>query len=125
VVAIVDDDASIRRATQNLLESAGFPTLGFPGAASFLASDRLGEVACLVADMRMPGMTGLGLHLALVASGSAVPTILVTAYPDEGTRERARNAGILCYLAKPFSEEELLECVRSAIATRGVRGEGQ
>ena len=70
----------------------------------------------MVADMRMPGMTGLELFEALVAPDRAIPTVLITAYPDEQTRLRARQAGILCYLSKPFSPEELCECVDAALA---------
>ena len=116
LVAIVDDDKSIRDATQNLLEAGGFSTATFQSAETFLTSARRARVACLVADMRMPGMTGLELHQQLVALGRVIPTVLVTAYPDEATRLRARKAGIRCYLPKPFAPDELLECIRQAIA---------
>ena len=116
LVSIVDDDQSIRDATSNLLEAAGFSTATFTDAESFLES--AGEVgaACLVADMRMPGMSGLQLHQHLVASGTPIPTVLITAYPLEATRLRARESGIVCCLAKPFAPDELLECVRHALA---------
>ena len=117
LVAIVDDDDSIRGATENLLEAAGYSTTTFSSAESFISSDRRrSRVSCVVADMRMPGMTGLELFEALVASGRAIPTVLITAYPDEQTRLRARQAGILCYLSKPFSPEELCACVDAALA---------
>lgn len=116
LVAIVDDDKSIRDATQNLLEAGGFSTATFQSGESFLTAARRARVACLVADMRMPGMTGLELHQQLVALGRVIPTVLVTAYPDEATRLRARQAGIRCYLPKPFAPDELLECIRLAIA---------
>ena len=115
LVAIVDDDASIRDATENLLDAAGYSTTTFASAESFMSSERRNRVACVVADMRMPGMTGLELAEALAASGRAIPTVLVTAYPDEQTRLRARQAGILCYLSKPFSPEELCACVDAAL----------
>jgi FixJ family two-component response regulator len=118
LVAIVDDDEPMRRATSNLLESAGFATAIFPDAAAFLGSTQRPAVSCLVTDMRMPGMSGLELHESLVASGSVIPTVLITAYPDETTRLRARNAGVLCLLPKPVPPEELCECVRSALASR-------
>jgi len=115
LVAIVDDDQSIREATSNLLQSAGFLTATFADAESFLTSSEP-RAACLVADMRMPGMSGLQLHQHLIASGASIPTVLITAYPSDATRLRAREAGILCCLAKPFAPDELLECVRGALA---------
>jgi len=118
LVAIVDDDESMRRATSNLLESSGFATATFADAEAFLGSRRHPGVSCLVTDMRMPGMTGLELHESLVASGSGISTVLITAYPDETTRLRARKAGVTCFLAKPVPPEELCECVRSALANR-------
>jgi FixJ family two-component response regulator len=121
LVAIVDDDRSIRNATQNLLKSAGFSTATFENAASFLASASRAAAACLVADMRMPGMTGVELYQALVASGEGIPTVIITAHPEELTRARAREAGITCYLTKPFAPDELIECVREALA-RSQRG---
>ena len=117
LVAIVDDDPSFRDATQNLLQASGFSTATFASAESFLASKRRHDVSCLVTDMRMPGMTGLELCLELAASGHPIPAVLITAYPDESVRPRARKAGIRCYLSKPFSPEQLCECVRSALAT--------
>ena len=108
----------MRLATSNLLESAGFSTETFPDAGTFLRSSSRRAISCLVTDLRMPGMTGLELRESLVASGSDIPTVLVTAYPDEATRVRARQAGVICFLAKPVAPEELCECVRSALANR-------
>ena len=116
LVAIVDDDESHRRATRSLLRSAGFTTATFSDAESFLSSTNRAGAACLVADMRMPGMSGLELYEALVASGEAIPTVLITAYPEDITRVRARAAGISCLLGKPFAPDELLECIRQALA---------
>ena len=118
LVAIVDDDESMRRATSNLLESAGFATATFPNAEAFLGSRRRRGVACLVTDMRMPGMTGLELHESLVASRNDIATVIMTAYPDETTRARAHKAGVVCFLAKPVAPEKLCECVRAALANR-------
>ena len=70
----------------------------------------------MVADIRMPGMTGLELYQALVASGHGIPTVIITAHPEDVTQSRARKAGITCYLSKPFAPDELLECVREALA---------
>jgi FixJ family two-component response regulator len=117
LVAIVDDDESIRDTTKDLLESAGFSAAVFARAASLLKSRRLSQVSCLIADMRMPKMTGLELHQHLVASNRAIPTILMTAYPDARAQAQARaiRANVVCYLVKPFAADELLACVRCAL----------
>ena len=116
LVAIVDDDESIRNATRDLLRAAGFSTATFEDAESFLASASRASAACVVADIRMPGMTGLELYQALVASGDGIPTVIITAHPEDVTQSRAREAGITCYLSKPFAPDELVECVREALA---------
>ena len=121
LVAIVDDDNSHRNATRNLLKAAGFSTATFEDAESFLGSASRAAAACLIADMRMPGMSGLELYQALVASGEGIPTVIITAHPEELTQSRAREAGITCYLSKPFAPDDLLECVREALA-RSQRG---
>lgn len=117
LVAIVDDDKSIRNATQDLLKAAGFFTAAFEDAESFLDSPSRDDAACVVADMRMPGMSGLEMYQELVASGHRIPTIIVTAHPEELTQARARDAGITCYLIKPVAPDELLECVQEALAS--------
>jgi len=116
LVVIVDDDQSLRNATRDLLKAAGFSTATFDDAESFLGSRRRAAAACLGADMRMPGMTGLELYQALVASGERIPTVIITAHPEELTQSRAREAGITCYLSKPFAPDDLLECVGEALA---------
>jgi len=116
LVVIVDDDQSLRNATRDLLKAAGFSTATFEDAESFLGSASRASAACLVADMRMPGMTGLELYQALVASGERIPTVIITAHPEELTQSRGRDAGITCYLSKPFAPDDLLECVREALA---------
>ena len=123
LVAIVDDDESIRNTTKDLLESAGFSAAVFPHAASLLKSRRLSRVRCLIADMRMPKMTGLELHHHLVASNRAIPTILMTAYPDERTQTQAIKANVVCYLIKPFAPDELLASVRRAVQSHDVGDE--
>jgi len=115
LVAVVDDDESMRDTTKDLLDSAGFRAATFASAEAFLKSPRRAKVSALIADMRMPGMSGLALHQQLASSGSPIPTILITAYPDDAVRVRAREVGVYCYLAKPFSAEELLACVGTAI----------
>ena len=121
LIAIVDDDKSIRTATQDLMKAAGFSTVAFEDAESFLGSASRASVACLVADMRMPGMTGLALHQELATSGHDIPTVIITAHPEELAQARARDAGICCYLSKPFAPDELLECVRQALAKSQAR----
>ena len=116
LVAIVDDDESLRDATSNLLQAAGFSTATFADAESFLQSAGRPRAACLVTDLRMPGMSGVQLHQHLIALGAPMPTVLITAYASDATRSRAREAGIVCCLAKPFAPDELLECVRAALA---------
>jgi FixJ family two-component response regulator len=115
LVAIVDDDESMRDTVKDLLESAGFAAVTFASAVDLLKSRRLSRIACLIADMRMGEMTGLELHQHLLASNRPIPTILMTAYPDERTRAQAIKADVMCYLVKPFAADELLTCVRSAL----------
>ena len=102
-------------ATKDLLESAGFSAAVFARAASLLKSRRLSQVSCLIADMRMPKMTGLELHQHLVASNRGIPTILMTAYPDERTQAQAIKANVVGYLIKPFAADELIARVRCAL----------
>jgi FixJ family two-component response regulator len=121
LVAIVDDDESIRETTKDLLESAGLAAATFASAALLLKSRRLKGLSCLVADMLMPEMTGLELHQHLVASNRAIPTILMTAYPDERVRAQAIKNNVVCYLVKPFAADELLACGRRAQERRRPR----
>ena len=117
LVAIVDDDESIRDTTKDLLESEGLAGATFPSAEAFLNSGQLAGVSCVIADMRMPGMSGLAMHEHLLAAGGGIPTILITAYPEEPVRARALRAGVIAYLAKPVSDDELLDCISSAAWT--------
>jgi FixJ family two-component response regulator len=119
LVAIVDDDESSRETTKDLLESAGLAAATFASATLLLKSRRLNSISCLVTDLCMPQMTGLELHQHLVASNHCIPTILITAYPDDRVRAQALKAKVVCYLAKPFATEELLACIRCAITSRG------
>jgi len=113
-IAVVEDDDSVREATTGLLRSYGFIAKGFPSAAEFLKSNRIRITSCLIADVHMPEMSGLALYGHLVAIGSPIPTILITAYPDDNVRTRALSAGVTGYLVKPFSERELLDCIDTA-----------
>jgi FixJ family two-component response regulator len=123
LIAIVDDDESIRDTTKDLLESAGFSAAVFARAARLLKSRRLSQVSCLIADMRMPKMSGLELHRHLVATNRAIPTILMTAYPDERTQAQAIRGNVVAYLIKPFAADELLDCVRRAVGSHAYSGE--
>jgi FixJ family two-component response regulator len=116
VISIVDDDESVREATMDLIRAMGFIAEAFEHADDFFKSDCLHSTCCLIADMRMPGMSGLELHDHLVGLGNAIPTILITAFPDDRDRDRAMQNGVMCYLTKPFDENELLACIRLALA---------
>ena len=119
LVAIVDDDESTRETTKDLLESAGLSAVTFARAEDLLKSRRLRSFSCLIADMRMPGMSGFELHRRLAALDLPIRTILMTAYPDELDRARAIKARVVCYLAKPFAADELLGCLRCAVRCWG------
>jgi FixJ family two-component response regulator len=118
LISIVDDDESVQVSTMDLVKSMGFAATTFPHAEAFLASQDVQRTDCLIADMRMPGMTGLELFNRLVQAGNPIPTILLTAFPDERDRMRAQRSGVTCYLAKPFNDEDLLACVHSALKSR-------
>jgi FixJ family two-component response regulator len=115
LISIVEDDRPFRESMKKLLKSLGYTVEAFPSAADFLASPLLAETSCLVADVQMPGMTGVELHKNLIDAGYAIPTILVTAYPDEGVRNRALKNGVVCYLPKPVDDQHLERCLRSAL----------
>jgi FixJ family two-component response regulator len=95
----------------------GYAAVAFECAEDLLKSKRRHSISCVIADVQMPGMTGLELYHRLSASAEPIPTILITAYPEDGTQERALAAGVTGYLSKPFDENDLLACVRSALAT--------
>ena len=115
LVSVVDDDRSLRESMCRLMRSLGHTVDTFSSAAEFLASPRLPETACLIADIHMPAMTGLELHRSLIDTGQRIPTIFVTAFPSDLDRARALNDGALCYLRKPVDEEDLTRYVREAL----------
>jgi FixJ family two-component response regulator len=115
VVAIVDDDDLMRSALQGLLKAVGLPARTFASAEEFLMSGQQHEAACLIADIRMPGMSGLELQAKLNAEHCRIPTIFVTAHGDARMRMQALRAGAVEFLAKPFDNEALLESVRAAL----------
>src|ERR1700751_1292452 len=121
LVSVVEDDRFFRESMRRLMRSMGFMVDVFPSAADFLASPRMGETACLIADVHMPAMTGIELFRRLIDTGHAIPTILVTAFPNDVDRARALNDGVTCYLQKPVGVEHLRRCLRDVL-TSGVEG---
>ena len=115
LISIVEDDDLFLDSMIRLLRSLGYTVAAFPSVASFLASCSLDETACLITDINMPSMTGWELYARLVELGHKIPTILVTAYPNEAARSRALKDGIVCYLRKPFDDNDLAYCVHKAI----------
>ena len=115
LIAVVDDDELVRVALQRLLKSSGFAVASFGSAEDFLKSGQLPEIACLIADIRMPGMSGLDLQAKLNAQRSATPIIFITAHGDEKMRLQAMRAGAVGFLAKPFDAGILLDRVRLAL----------
>jgi FixJ family two-component response regulator len=117
LVAIVEDDRFFRESMRRLMRSLGYTVEDFASAADFLASPRLADTACLIADVQMPAMTGIELYRHLIDAGRAIPTILVTGYPNDIDRVRVLNDGVVCYLRKPVDEEYLKGCLRTALAS--------
>ena len=115
LVAVVDDDESVREATQSLLLSAGFRAAVFASAEDFLQAPQRQDIACLIVDVRMPGMSGLDLQQQLARSRSAIGLIFITSHEDDEARARALRAGAVDFLYKPFSDEALLRAIRSAL----------
>ena len=119
IVMIVDDDDSMRKSVRRLMKAYGFAVETFGSAEEYLDSDRLDKTSCLILDVHMPGMNGLELQKRLVASGCVIPIIFITAFTDESARARAMTAGAVGYLAKPFADEDLLNCIHAALQSNG------
>ena len=115
LISIVEDDQLFRESMLKLVTLLGYTVEAFASATDFLKSPLVAETNCLVADVQMPGMTGVELHKHLVGAGLAIPTILVTAYPNEAVRSRALKDGVVCYLPKPVDDDHLERCLRSAL----------
>ena len=115
LISVVDDDASVRSATVDLLTSLSFACEAFASAEAYLQSDVANRTLCLILDVRMPGLTGLELQRLLTDQGRIVPIIFITAFPDERTRRQAIEGGAICYLPKPYEVEELLDGVCLAL----------
>lgn len=119
MIVVVDDDESIRLALEGLLKEAGLHVRSFASAEDFLKSGEQHQSGCLVADIRMPGMSGLDLQARLNAENCSIPTIFITAHGDEKIRLRAMRAGAVEFLSKPFDDELLLESVQAALKRAG------
>ena len=115
LVVVVDDDRFFRESMGRFMRSLGYAVEVFSSATDFLASPRLSETACLIADVHMPAMTGLELYRRLIQAGHSIPTIIVTAYPNDVDRVRALSDGVISYLSKPVDEQHLTRCVRDAL----------
>ena len=115
VISVIDDDASVRTATNNLLGSYGYPVQTFASAEEFLQSAELNDLSCVIADVQMPSMSGLDLLTHMRIRGNDAPFIFITAFPDESVRARALRAGAICFLAKPFAGPVLIGCIESAV----------
>jgi len=121
-ISVVDDDESVRRTTTRLIESFGFRAAAFESAETFLRSRLRDDTSCLIVDVQMSGMNGLQLQSHLAAEGSGIPVIFITSYDERESRRRAMEAGAIAFLGKPFSDEQLLEAIRSALhTTKAVR----
>ena len=115
MISIVDDDKSIRDATEGLVRSLGYRTATFASAEEFLGSDRLNDTVCLITDVQMPGLSGLDLQDHLNTHGRTMPVIILTALPEEAVRARALQAGAVGFFRKPFDEDILVECLDQAV----------
>jgi FixJ family two-component response regulator len=115
LIAVVDDDESVRNATKLLVESFGYRATVFESAESYLASWQEHGAACIIADLQMPGMNGLELQDRLAAAGCRAPMIFITANDSEEARRRAMEAGAVAFFAKPFSDEQLLKAIEAAL----------
>jgi FixJ family two-component response regulator len=119
VISVIDDDVSVRVATDNLLNSHGYRVRTFASAEEFLQSSQLHESICVIADVQMPGMSGLDLLRLMRARGYNAPFILITAFPEENIRVSALKAGATGFLAKPFAAPDLITHVETAVRHAG------
>jgi FixJ family two-component response regulator len=118
VISIVDDDESVRESTKGLVRSLGYVAATFASAEEFLASDHLRECSCLITDIQMPGLSGVELQSRLIADGHNMPIIFMTAFPEERTRARVMQAGAVCFMSKPYSDERLIGCLDRALKSQ-------
>jgi FixJ family two-component response regulator len=121
VISIIDDDPSVREATQSLIRSLGYDAQVFASAEEYLQSDRLSDSSCLITDLHMPGMSGTDLQDRLIAGGYQIPIIFVTAYYEDRIRDRVMDAGAFGFLRKPFNDESLIACLDKALNAGSTR----
>jgi FixJ family two-component response regulator len=118
LISIVDDDISVRVAMMNLIRSLGFAARSFESADSYLGSPERRETACIVSDVQMPGTNGLEMQRRLAAQNDQTPIIFITAFPEANLERRARDAGAVCFLTKPFNSSALIGCIERALKGR-------
>ena len=122
VISIVDDDESVREATKSLVRSLGYHAVTFGSAEEYLGSERMHDTSCLIADVQMPGMSGVDLQAQLIASGHRTPMIFITAFPEQRICSRAMTAGAYGFLSKPYKDDQLIECLDKALNGSDVAG---
>ena len=120
IITIVDDDPSVRAGIARLLRSLGFSAFAFASATEFLLSPQLSDTACLIADVEMPGMSGVELQEHLISHGHSTPIVFITAFPEGRIRDRVMSAGAVDFLRKPFNEVQLIECVERALGRQSL-----
>jgi FixJ family two-component response regulator len=119
LISIVDDDCIVRGAIESLVMSHGFRACTFLSAEAFLQSPLTAETSCLISDVQMPGVSGVELQDRLAELGLSIPTIFLTAYPDNAVRTRVLGSGAVCFLDKPFDAQSLVRCIDNALKARG------
>ena len=119
MIAIVDDDESVRKATKSLVRSLGYEAATFCSAEEFLKSAQLKSTSCLITDVRMPGMSGVELQDRLIADGRNMPTVFISAFSDERVQQKVLESGAVGYLHKPFEEDRLIACIDIALKGQG------
>lgn len=118
MISIIDDDESVRLAAASLVRSLGFIASAFESAEDFLKSSNLEDTSCLICDIQMPGMTGIELQDHLIEHGYRIPTILITAFPEERIRKRARETGAIGFFRKPLDSQAMINCIDSVLHAR-------
>jgi len=121
MIAIVDDDESVREATKSLVRSLGYEAATFGSAEEFLGSSQLKTTACLITDVRMPGMSGVELQDRLIADGRSLPTVFISAFSDETAQQKVLESGAVGYLHKPFDEDRLIACIDTALKRQSAK----
>jgi FixJ family two-component response regulator len=116
IVSIIDDDASVRIAAERIVRSMDLVAFTFASCLEFLESSHLNDTSCIIADVQMPGMSGVELQRTLKARGLTIPLIFITAYPDDKIRKQALDAGAVCFLNKPFDGASIIGCIERALS---------